>query len=186
MMTRAKANLTDAHQAQQDTVNSQSLRTMDTLHLVHKLVNKLQAPFSTYLQDQYSIGFNEFRLLIIIGQFPNSASHELAELTGVTPMSVSRAVTMLQKHGRIRAERDANNGRRKVLQLTPEGERLFAAMLPATDLVAQYLLSNLKSDEILAFNRTLNRLIQTLEATDKRGNSLFLEATRPEGAQAGD
>jgi len=156
----------------------------DTLNLVHKLTNKLAAPFSTYLERQHDISFNEFRLLMIIGQNPNAASHELVALTGVSPMSVSRAVSTLAKDGRISVSRDAKNGRRKVLTLTPEGRRLYEAMQGPTDLVARYLLSDLDMDEILTFNQMLKRLIGTLEATDSGGQSLFLAATKPGDSEA--
>lgn len=155
----------------------------DTLHGVLKLANKLMAPFSTYLEHQYKISLNEFRLLMLIGRFPNAASHELVDLTGVNPMSVSRAVAALQKHGRIVVDRDETNRRRKKLSLTPEGERLYKAMRPQTDSVADYLVSRLKPVEIANFNAMLDKLIDTLEARDEHGASLFLERTKPSDGQ---
>lgn len=154
----------------------------DTLHGVLKLANKLMAPFSIYLEHQYKISLNEFRLLMLIGRFPHSASHELVELTGVNPMSVSRAVAALQKHGRITVDRDETNRRRKTLRLTAEGERLYKAMRPQTDLVADYLVSGLKPSEIANFNAMLEKLIDTLEARDEHGASLFMERTKPSDA----
>ena len=62
-----------------------------TLHRLLKLNNRLMAPFSTYLSHRYNISLNEFRLLMAIGRLGTSASHELAEHTGVNAMSVSRA-----------------------------------------------------------------------------------------------
>jgi hypothetical protein len=41
------------------------------------------------------------------------------------------------------------------------------------------MLSNLRPDEVMAFNRYLETLIATLEATDEQGRSLFMERTRP-------
>jgi DNA-binding MarR family transcriptional regulator len=61
------------------------------LHQLLKLTNRLMAPFSTHLAHRYKISLNEFRLLMTIGNLGRSASHELAELTGVNVMSVSRA-----------------------------------------------------------------------------------------------
>lgn len=153
----------------------------DTLHRVLRLANKLMAPFSTYLEHRYKISLNEFRLLMLLGRFPNSASHELAEMTGVNPMSVSRAVAALQKHGRITVERDPANKRRKILVLTDEGQRLYRLMRPQTDKVATYLVSDLKAKEVDTLNQYLDTLVDTLEANDEAGNSRFLEFTRPDG-----
>lgn len=154
-------------------------RAAETLHRILKLSNRLMAPFSTYLEHQYRISVNEFRLLMFIGRFGATASHELAENTGVNVMSVSRAVSALQRNGRINVDRDPQNRRRKTLTLTAEGERLYKVMRPQTDLVAEYLLSNLSEEETDTLNHVLFTLIDTLEATDEQGRSLFLEHTRP-------
>ena len=153
----------------------------DTLHRLLRLSNKLMAPFTTYLEHRYKISLNEFRLLMLIGRHPHSASHELAEMTGVNPMSVSRAVAALQKHGRIAVERDPSNKRRKTLVLTDEGRRLYGLMRPQTDKVATYLVSALATQEVDLLNQYLDMLVDTLEATDDSGNSRFLEFTRPDG-----
>src|SRR5688500_11032119 len=150
------------------------------LHQLLKLTNRLMAPFSTHLSHRYRISINEFRLLMTIGALERTASHELAELTGVNVMSVSRAVATLQRHGRIEVVRDAANRRRKWLTLTREGRRLYEIMRPQSEKVADYLLSDLSEAEITQLGNILTHLIATLEATDDAGRSLFLERTKPE------
>lgn len=150
------------------------------LHQLLKLTNRLMAPFSTHLAHRYKISLNEFRLLMTIGALGKSASHELAELTGVNVMSVSRAVQTLQRHGRIEVVRDSANRRRKWLTLTAEGERLYAIMRPQSEKVADYLFSDLSAAETAQLGTILTRLIDTLEARDGQGRSLFLEKTRPD------
>jgi len=149
------------------------------LHDLLKLTNRLMAPFSTHLEHRYRISLNEFRLLMTIGALGGSASHELAEMTGVNVMSVSRAVAALQREGRIDVKRDPANHRRKCLTLTAEGERLYAIMRPQTENVADYLFSELADDEIDRLGTFVSRLIATLEARDEEGRSLFLERTKP-------
>lgn len=150
------------------------------LHQLLKLTNRLMAPFSTHLSHRYRISLNEFRLLMTIGALGKTASHELADMTGVNVMSVSRAVATLQRHGRIEVVPDARNRRRKWLSLTEEGQRLYAIMRPQSEKVADYLLSDLDEAEIAQLGTILTRLIDTLEARDEAGRSLFLERTKPE------
>lgn len=150
------------------------------LHQLLKLTNRLMAPFSTHLAHRYRISINEFRLLMTIGGLGRTASHELAELTGVNVMSVSRAVQTLQRHGRIEVVPDAANRRRKWLMLTEEGRRLYAIMHPRSEKVADYLFSDLSKREIAQLETIIGRLIETLEAKDEQGRSLFLERTRPD------
>ena len=114
-----------------------------------------------------------------IGRLGASASHELAEHTGVNAMSVSRAVATLERHGRITVETDPANRRRKVLRLTAEGQRLYRIMLPHTEAVADYLLRGMSDADIARIDAIVGRLIARLEATDEQGRSRFLEETRP-------
>ena len=67
------------------------------LHELLKLSNRLMAPFATHLADRYRISLNEFRLLMTIGALGTTASHEVADKTGVNVMSVSRAVAALER-----------------------------------------------------------------------------------------
>ena len=150
------------------------------LHQLLKLTNRLMAPFSTHLAHRYKISLNEFRLLMTIGTLGRTASHELAEMTGVNVMSVSRAVATLERHGRIEVVPDPRNRRRKWISLTEEGRRLYTIMRPQSEKVADYLFSDLSDDEAAQLSRILTRLIATLEATDAQGRSLFLERTKPE------
>ena len=150
------------------------------LHDLLKLTNRLMAPFSTYLEHRYRISINEFRLLMTIGALGRTASHELAETTGVNVMSVSRAVATLQREGRIKVTRDPANHRRKCLTLSAEGERLYAIMRPQTEKVADYLFSELTEGETGQLDTFVSRLIATLEARDEHGRSLFLERTKPD------
>ncbi len=153
---------------------------VQSLHNLLKMQNRLMAPFSTHLEHRHKISLNEFRLLMLIGHLGCAASHELVERTGVNAMSVSRAVTTLHKHGRIEVNTDPANRRRKMLRLTAEGRRLYEAMLPATEKVADYLFEALGPAELAAFDRTIATLTAALEAQDERGQSLFLERTRPD------
>lgn len=149
------------------------------MHRLLKLTNRLMAPFSTHIAHRHKITLNEFRMLMTLGRFGTRASHELADQTGVNVMSVSRAVAGLEKHGRIVVEVDPANRRRKTLRLTAEGERLYQAMLPESDQVADYLFSRLSVDDLAALGRIVDTLTDTLEAHDEHGRSLLIEGTRP-------
>ncbi|WP_120077580.1 MarR family winged helix-turn-helix transcriptional regulator [Aurantiacibacter odishensis] len=162
------------------TVHSGETDDVVLLHRLLKLTNRLMAPFSIHLSHRYKISVNEFRLLMTIGALGRTASHEVAELTGVNAMSISRAVATLQKHGRVVVERDESNKRRKWLSLSDEGERLYEIMRPQTERVAHYLFGKLEKVELEGFANIVERLIERLDAEDEDGNSLFLERTKPE------
>ncbi|MXO94171.1 MarR family transcriptional regulator [Erythrobacter arachoides] len=148
------------------------------LHRLLKLHNRLMAPFSTHLAHRYRISLNEFRLLMMVGSLGRTASHEVAELTGVNPMSISRAVATLKRHGRLVVETDATNRRRKWLSLSKEGKRLYQLMLPQGEKVAHYLFGKLEQDELAGFESIVDKLLERLDAEDEDGTSRFLNRTR--------
>ena len=159
--------------------HASNIEPTDILHRLLKLQNELMAPFATHLEKQHKISVNGFRALMLIGRLGVTASHELADILGVNPMSVHRAVRMLQHQGRIVVELDPVDFRRKILRLSPEGQRLYRQMLPQTDMVANYLLSSLTPEEVGEFDRLITVLTSGLEARDEEGRSLFIERTRP-------
>lgn len=153
---------------------------LDVLHNLLKLGNRLNAPFSEHLEKRYRVTMNEFRVIMLIGRQKTAVSHELAEISGVTTMSISRAVTSLERKGWITSRADPENRRRKILRHSKDGARLYKKMLPTADKVATYLFTSLQSDEIHAFNAYMEKLIHSLEARDERGRSIFIEKTRPD------
>jgi DNA-binding MarR family transcriptional regulator len=157
-----------------------SVSPADVLNHILKLHNRLLAPFSIHLEKRHKISVNEFRLLMNIGRLGTTASHEVAELTGVNTMAISRAVAVLKRQRRIEVTTDPNNRRRKTLRLTPAGRALYEQMLPTTEKVARYLFEALRPDEIVAFDRFVRTVTDKLEARDDGGRSLFLERTRPD------
>ena len=154
--------------------------TAGVLHRLLKLHNRLMAPFATHLEKQHRITVNGFRVLMLTGRLGVTASHELVEILGVSPMSVHRAVQALHEQGRIVIEPDPDDSRRKFLRLTAQGQRLYRKMLPTSGMVADYLVSLLGPAEIEQFDAMVSRLISGLEARDDQGRSVFLERTRPE------
>ena len=151
----------------------------DILHRLLKLNNRLMAPFAIHLEKRHRITVNGFRVLMLTGRLGVTASHELVEILGVNPMSVHRAVQALHAQDRIAIEPDREDSRRKMLRLTPEGQRLYREMLPTTGMVTDYLFSLLSPREVTEFDRMVSVLIAGLEARDDDGRSVFLERTRP-------
>ncbi|WP_428410334.1 MarR family winged helix-turn-helix transcriptional regulator [Hyphococcus sp.] len=165
--------------ARRRTANA-NIEPLDVLHRLLKLGNRLGAPFSEHLEKRHRVTMNEFRVIMLIGRLGKAASHEIAEISGVTTMSVSRAVTSLERKGRIACKVDPQNRRRKILRLTKEGERLYQKMLPTADNVATYLFNSLQPEEVRAFDSIMAKLIDSLDARDADGRSVFIEKTRPE------
>ena len=139
-----------------------------TLHRILKLNNRLMQPFSTHLSHRHNISLNEFRLLMAIGRLGESASHELAEHTGVNAMSVSRAVGTLQRHGRITVATDPEPPPQGA---APDRGRRAAVSTSCGRRASKWPISCSPMSDGEEIAKLTRRMIARLEATDAEGDS---------------
>lgn len=149
-----------------------------TLNRFMRLHQCLWASFSANLETQHDVSINEFRVLMMAGQMGETASHEIAESTGMPVMAISRTVSALEQRGLIERTVDVGNRRRKPLRLTHAGQTLFEQMMPTTRLVAKYLFDSLRLDEMLSFDHSLTVLTERVTMTDEQGESVFVKQTK--------
>ncbi len=152
---------------------------INTLNHLLKVNQHMLAAFSENIEARYALSFNDFRVIMMLGQHGEIASHEIAEHTGMPVMGISRAVNALEKRGLVVRKVDAANRRRKPISLSEEGKSLFEKTMPTTLGVAKYLFESLRVDEILSFDHYLQVLTQRFTETDENGELEFVKQTRP-------
>ena len=127
-----------------------------------KLSHLVMRPFSFVLSDMYLINTNELRVLMILAPMGEAASHEIAKATGMHPMNVSRAVATLSRAGRITSRR-GDDGRRKILSLTPEGRLLYEKLLPQVRHMADLLFESMSPLETDFFAQLMAKLVDHMD-----------------------
>ena len=147
-----------------------------------QLQNRLLTPFNAHMQKRYDISANEFRIFMTLGRMGAGAAHEIADVTGLSTMTVSRAIASLERAGRVTVRRNEANRRSNILKLTPKGQALFEEMLPVSGQVADYVFGGMSEREVKTFAARVDAMIARLKAVDENGRSAFLEATRPRDA----
>jgi len=90
---------------------------------------------------------------------PGASLHDLAVLTFQTDQAFGTLAARLEARGLIR--RVSGAGRAIRPELTPEGERVFAAGSAVTEKVVRESFAALDADETAAFGRMLARLLAT-------------------------
>jgi DNA-binding MarR family transcriptional regulator len=140
----------------------------DLLELL-KLASLVNRPMLEDVAEPAGLSLNELRVLLSLAELGEAAAHELAELKGLHPMAVSRAVTALRDAGVVVESRDATNRRRKKLTLTPQGLETIDALAPGVAAVAERLFGPLSGAERRAAARLVAKLITALEAWPRRG-----------------
>ncbi|MBE7416644.1 MAG: winged helix-turn-helix transcriptional regulator [Ideonella sp.] len=93
-----------------------------------RVVNLTARPFVETLARRHRLSLNEWRAMIVLAGHPGSAAHEIADITGLDKMSVSRAIAALGRHRRIVRRADPHDARRTLLELSAAGRRLYEAI----------------------------------------------------------
>jgi DNA-binding MarR family transcriptional regulator len=144
-----------------------------------KLTNLIGRPFFTRFAQRYELSSNDWRVVTTLASMPESASHELCQVTGMHPMNVSRSVASLRKQGRVSERTDPANRRRKILSLTPKGWEIYNRGVPEVRKVAQLLFASMSPLEIEFLDRLVDLLIGRLEEVDLESPS-FMAGTGSE------
>jgi DNA-binding MarR family transcriptional regulator len=132
-----------------------------------KLTNLLSRPFFGQFAKQHELTLTEWRTIVVLASRPGSAAQDIAAMTGVHPMNISRALAGLRKTGRVEEARDPDNHRRTLLWLTKAGEKTFREIAPYSERQAALLLDALTAGELAALARIVDKLIARAEDITK-------------------
>lgn len=130
------------------------------------LSNRISQDIARLYADRFGLGITEWRVLAVLGRYPGLSASELAERTAMDKVAVSRAVASLLAAGRLTRGTDDTDRRRSVLDLSPEGQRVYAEVAPAALAYERRLLSNLGTEDRTALARLVD-LLTTAEAITK-------------------
>ncbi|MCC6203194.1 MAG: winged helix-turn-helix transcriptional regulator [Gammaproteobacteria bacterium] len=156
-----------ASQARARRKPEQALEIRDTQtvwYRLMKLTNLINRPFFNQGARPHGININEWRLLITLADFGETAAHELADASGLHPMNVSRSLALLCRQDRITMRIDPSNRRRKLFRLSPTGRALYRRVLPHMRQRADALFSLMSPDETKQLGELIDRLIARVES----------------------
>ncbi len=103
----------------------------DRVRLVLAIIstgNELQRRLDGELSHIKGVSFSEYQLLSALAAGPaeQTSRTQLAELVGLTPSGVTRALRPLERLGLVESVRDERDARRSLSALTPAGRELVA------------------------------------------------------------
>ncbi len=93
--------------------------------------NAVSEVIASAYRSLFGLKVAEWRVLAIVAQSPGLSSQAIARRAVLDKISVSRAVAALAARGLVTAAGDPADRRAHRLALTPAGERLYAAVVPA-------------------------------------------------------
>ena len=123
------------------------------------LSNTVSTTVARAYDKRFDVSIPEWRVIAILGRFPGLSADEVAELTKLDKVAVSRAVTKLIKKGRIdRVFADADK-RRSILNLTEEGHKLHDEIASLALDFEHDLVEGLSAEELAQLNNLMERLL---------------------------
>ncbi|MDB5475746.1 MAG: transcriptional regulator, MarR family [Phenylobacterium sp.] len=115
-------------------------------------------------QDRFGLSVPQWRLLCVLAEDRALTQGQLVARTVMDKVTVSRSAQgLLKRHLVSRSEHHAD-GRSHVLQLSPQGQRLYAEIAPLALAYEQALISGLSPEEVDDLKRLLGRLQESATA----------------------
>lgn len=100
----------------------------------------------------------QFDIVATLGNTSGMSSSELGEQTLITKGTMTGVVDRLSDKGLVRRIASPSDGRSQIVQLTREGEKLFARIFPAHVEYMQRVFDQLSPDELAAITASLHHL----------------------------
>jgi len=128
------------------------------------LSNTVSRAIARIYAARFGLTIPEWRAMAQLGRHGRLSAGEIAGLTAMDKVRVSRAVARLTATGRISAAPDPADRRRQVLALTEEGARVYREIVPLALEREALLLAALDAGERAALDRLLEKLQAQAEA----------------------
>jgi len=100
----------------------------------------------------------QFDIIATLGNTPGMSPKELGEKTLITKGTLTGVVDRLADKGLVRRSASASDKRSQVVQLTAQGEALFASIFPAHLRHMERAFAALPAEELAATTASLQRL----------------------------
>lgn len=124
------------------------------------LSNRLSTAIAEAYSSRFGLSIPEWRVMAVLALDPGLSAAEVADRTAMDKVAVSRAVGRLIATGRVQRKVSAGDRRRSMLQLTPEGRRIYRRIAPALRRYEAELLAGLDPRD----QHQLDSLLRRLEA----------------------
>lgn len=122
------------------------------------LSNRVSGAIARAYSERFDLGVTEWRVIAVLGRYPDLSAGEVAQRTAMDKVAVSRAVARLLEAGRLQRETSDADRRRSVLRLSDAGRAIFEEVAPHALAFQQRLLAGMDPEERALLFRLLDRL----------------------------
>jgi DNA-binding MarR family transcriptional regulator len=165
-MTGAGGRKPAQQQAQATTVSRPPTLALESFlpYRLSVLTNRVSRGLARTYAERFGLSVPEWRVLAVLGRFPNLSANEVAERSAMDKVMVSRAVARLLRAGLLTRESDRRDRRRSVLTFTATGAAVYGRIVPLALAYQENLLAALSADEVAALDRLIAKLDRRVAA----------------------
>ncbi len=145
------------------------------------LTNVVSSTIAEAYQRRFGLSIPEWRVLAVLARHPGVSAAEVARLTRMDAVAVSRAVARLLAAGRLRRSIARDDRRRSVLAVTATGTAVYREVAPLALGYERELLATLDAAERAALDRALDTLTTRAQALSEA--RVALRQRRPRAAR---
>jgi DNA-binding MarR family transcriptional regulator len=145
------------------------------------LTNVVSSTIAEAYQRRFGLSIPEWRVLAVLARHPGVSAAEVARLTRMDAVAVSRAVARLLAAGRLRRTMARDDRRRSVLAVTAKGTAVYREVAPLALGYERELLATLDAAERAALDRALDTLTTRAQALSEA--RVALRQRRPRAAR---
>ena len=131
------------------------------------LSHSVSRSIASIYERRFGVSIPEWRVIAIVGRFPDLSAVEVAERTVMDKVAVSRAVTKLIKVGVIDRKFADADRRRSILNLSAKGREVHDEIAPLALQMEADLLEDLTADEIAVLDTVIDKLYEKSQRFDK-------------------
>ncbi len=119
-------------------------------------------------EEHFGLKVHEWRVITVLAENEELTQQEIVGRTKMDKVTVSRAAQVLERRRLLRRVTNTEDGRSLRLSLTPEGQKLYARVVPAVLELEAEVLQGLGEREISELKNVLRRLEAAAERVRTR------------------
>lgn len=124
------------------------------------LSNAISSAIAAVYGDKFAISMPEWRIMMILAEYPDVSADEVCRRTKIEKSVVSRAAARLLKRHFINRDIDEKDRRRSILRLSETGLSVYDEVMPIARDYEAKLLANLTAEEMETFNAMIDKLLE--------------------------
>lgn len=122
------------------------------------LSNIISGSIADFYADTFDLSIPEWRVMAVLARNPGMSAAEVAEKTEMDKVAVSRAVARLLKSKRIKRKFATDDKRRSILELSAQGRKIYAKVIPSAKAYEKKLIEALSKEDLETLSDILVRL----------------------------